>query len=286
MKDNKNMPFIIEINESSEINRDELAHWQNSIELIEILDGSYQCHVDGGHFLSGKGDLCIINRGSIHRVLEEKSGNVQYCRKKVFIFNPDDIVDDNDIYRKYVQPLLEDNAFSHLKFNSNKGISKEIFALIDDIEQLTIDRPVGYEMESIGLIYMILRRLYLAYELKKNDLNEDFNSNVHVQRRMLSFIYDYFSDKVTLDDIAGSGRVSRSTCIRLFHEYTGKSPIDFLNSYRLEVSAQLLTSGRRPITDISQDCGFSQQSYYNKMFRKEFGMTPNEYRKKYTVISS
>lgn len=282
MNESKNkLPFFIEVNSSSQNQREELAHWHNSIELIEVLDGNYSCHVDDKTFIAQKGDLCIINKGRIHRILDNSREIQKSCIKKSFFFNPDDIIDNSELYTKYVEPLLEAHAFSHMQLHSHKGIGKEIFHLIDEIEVLSQNQSDAHELEILGLLYMLIRRLYLAYELKKKELNEEFNSNTHLQRRMTNYIYEHFGEKLSLDDIANSGNISRSTCIRLFNEYTGKSPIDFLNSYRLEVSSQLLKDKKRRITDIAQECGFTQQSYYNRMFRKEFGLTPNEYRKQF-----
>jgi len=280
-KTKNKLPFLIEVNSSSPNQRDELAHWHNSIELIEVLDGNYSCHVDNKTFIAQKGDLCIINKGRIHRILDNSREIQKNCIKKSFFFNPDDIIDNSELYTKYVEPLLEAHAFSHMQLHSHKGIGQEIFRLIDEIEVLSKNQSDAHELEILGLLYMLIRRLYLAYELKKKELNEEFNSNTHLQRRMTNYIYEHFGEKLSLDDIANSGNISRSTCIRLFNEYTGKSPIDFLNSYRLEVSSQLLNDKKRRITDIAQECGFTQQSYYNRMFRKEFGLTPNEYRKQF-----
>ena len=280
-KTKNKLPFLIEVNSSSPNQREELAHWHNSIELIEVLDGNYSCHVDDKTFIAQKGDLCIINKGRIHRILDNSREIQKNCIKKSFFFNPDDIIDNSELYTKYVEPLLEAHAFSHMQLHSHKGIGQEIFRLIDEIEVLSRNQSDAHELEILGLLYMLIRRLYLAYELKKKELNEEFNSNTHLQRRMTNYIYEHFGEKLSLDDIANSGNISRSTCIRLFNEYTGKSPIDFLNSYRLEVSSQLLKDKKRRITDIAQECGFTQQSYYNRMFRKEFGLTPNEYRKQF-----
>lgn len=281
MKSFTELPFHFEQYDTPESPRDELAHWHHSIELIQILEGSFCCHVDGQQFIAKQGDICIINRDSIHRILDENKELSSPCRKKSLIFNPDDIVSNGTIYNQYIQPLLHENAFSHMQFHSNKGIGKEIVNLIEQIEGLIAEKPLGYEVEAIALVYMILRRLYLAYETKEHHSRANMNSNLYIQRKMAAFIYENFDSKLTLEEIANSGKVSKSTCIRLFKEYTGKSVIDFLNSYRLEISTKHILSGQKNITEIAQECGFAQQSYFNKLFKKEFGMTPNEYRKKH-----
>lgn len=65
----------------------------------------------------------------------------------------------------------------------------------------------------------------------------------------------------------------------LFKKYTQNSPIEFLNLYRLEVSTSFLKNTTDNISTISLNCGFGQQSYYNRLFIREYGITPKEYRK-------
>ena len=272
-KQNFIIPFLIEKNEIEEI--DELAHWHHSFEFIEILEGEYQCHVSGKTFLAHPGDLCIINRSRIHRILNQKK---ERCRKKVLIFDPDYFIHNPEIYQKYVKPLQEETAFSHMQLKFKSGMGAELIHLIDEIDRLNSEKPVGYEMETIGLIYLLLRRLYLVHHQQEKLLQENYDLNSTIQRKMTLYIYEHYAEHLTLEKIAQAGLVSKSTCIRLFKEYTGKSPIDFLNRYRLEVSSQLLKNSHRSITDIAFECGFSQASYFNRQFKKEYGSSPNQYR--------
>lgn len=96
---------------------------------------------------------------------------------------------------------------------------------------------------------------------------------------MVSYLYQHYSEKITLDDIAASGHVSRSKCCRIFKHYLQQSPIDFLNAYRLKVSCSLLASTDKSITEIALACGFNHLSYFSKYFAENYGCTPREYRK-------
>ena len=52
-----------------------------------------------------------------------------------------------------------------------------------------------------------------------------------------------------------------------------------MNQYRMEIAAGKLLSGVESVTDIALDTGFHNISYFNRVFKKKFGMTPKEYRK-------
>lgn len=282
---NQELPLVIEKENLDTHKQDELAHWHNSFELIEVVEGRFYCNVDGSEFLINKGNICIINRGRLHHIYTEDS-NASICRKKTIIFNPDYFIKDQNIYEKYILPLLEKDAFAHIQFNIKKGIGLDINTLMKEIEALEDEKPIGYELEEYSLIYKVIRYLYLAYQSSKQSIHTTYDANVQIQRNMTSFIHEHFNSKIGLEDIAEAGQVSKSTCIRLFHKYTGKSPIDFLNNYRLQMSAEKLVTTSEQITEIAYACGFGQPSYFNRLFLKEYNMTPNQYRKQHARMKS
>ena len=282
---NQELPLVIEKENFDTHKQDELAHWHNSFELIEVVEGKFYCNVDGSEFLINKGNICIINRGRLHHIYTEDH-NAFKCRKKTIIFNPDYFIKDQNIYEKYILPLLEKDAFAHIQFNIKKGIGLDINTLMKEIEALEDEKPIGYELEEYSLIYKVIRYLYLVYQSSKQSIHTAYDANVQIQRNMTSFIHEYFGSKIGLEDIAEAGQVSKSTCIRLFHKYTGKSPIDFLNNYRLQMSAEKLVTTSEQITEIAYACGFGQPSYFNRLFLKEYNMTPNQYRKQHARMKS
>ena len=56
--------------------------------------------------------------------------------------------------------------------------------------------------------------------------------------------------------------------------------VEYLNSYRLFQASVMLLSGADSVTAVAQSCGFDNLSYFNRLFRKKYGCTPGEYRKK------
>lgn len=67
---------------------------------------------------------------------------------------------------------------------------------------------------------------------------------------------------------------------REFSKYYGITPTDFINEIRLKKSAKLLLQTDMLIIAISDKCGFNTLTYYNKLFKKYYGCSPSEYRKR------
>ena len=55
--------------------------------------------------------------------------------------------------------------------------------------------------------------------------------------------------------------------------------IEYMNQYRLEMASRQLAGTELPITSIALESGFNNISYFNRVFKKKFGVTPKEYRK-------
>ena len=85
---------------------------------------------------------------------------------------------------------------------------------------------------------------------------------------MVSYIFQNYSGRITLDDIAAAGNVSRSKCCRIFRDRLQQTPIDFLNQYRLQVSRRLLLEDGLSVTEAATACGFGHLSYFSKLFLK------------------
>ena len=69
--------------------------------------------------------------------------------------------------------------------------------------------------------------------------------------------------------------------VHAFKEYKGMSPINYLIDRRIQEAQYLLETSNYSIAKIAQAVGFSSQSYFSQVFRKEKGVSPNQYRKSY-----
>lgn len=261
----------------SEIAHEEMLHWHDDIEIIRIRKGNIHCHVNDTDFLLNPGELCFINFDTMHRVYntQEVEGDLD-----VLTIKTDMLAQNKEIYEKYIVPIIHNPDFAHVQMDGRNSYAKLISDIFDALYDLITEKPVGYELDVVGYIYMIFRRLYLVY-ISEKDIPVSYSTDVSMQRRMSAYIYEHYQEKVTLDDIAGAAGVSRSKCASLFRKYTQKTPINFLNSYRLEMGSKMLTSTDESIAYIANACGVGEQSYFNRLFMKEFGCTPLEWRKKH-----
>lgn len=96
---------------------------------------------------------------------------------------------------------------------------------------------------------------------------------------LLDFLRGRMDDgSLNMDAMAEAMNMSRSALFKRTKALTGKSPMDILREMRMERAATLISSGGYPIAQIAYMTGFNDTHYFSKVFKKETGMTPTEYR--------
>ncbi|MCH1981931.1 AraC family transcriptional regulator [Ruminococcus sp. OA3] len=95
----------------------------------------------------------------------------------------------------------------------------------------------------------------------------------------LQYISSHFHEEVDLNRMADLCSFSASHLIRIFKKYTGSTPHEYLLSYRLRQSKQLLLTSPRSVEQIAEVCGFNSASHFARAFKKQEGMTPSDFRK-------
>ena len=95
---------------------------------------------------------------------------------------------------------------------------------------------------------------------------------------ILNYINEHFAEDISINTLATLCDYSEYHFMRFFKKHIGLTCIQYINNLRLEKASILLTSSNMPITDISLDVGFDNLSYFNKLFKRKYKLTPKEFR--------
>ena len=93
----------------------------------------------------------------------------------------------------------------------------------------------------------------------------------------------FYNEKIKVSDLADLSGFSESYFMDLFRQYVGMSCIQYINHYRIQKAAHALEKTGKSVTEIAMDQGFNNVSYFNLQFRREFGMTPRQFRKRQEI---
>lgn len=98
---------------------------------------------------------------------------------------------------------------------------------------------------------------------------------------VIRYISRHFMEKISIPQLAAVANRSEAGFIRFFKQQIGRTPVEFLNQYRIDRARNLLRHWDMDITEIAYECGFSSSSYFSTLFKKETELSPLEYRKKF-----
>lgn len=93
-------------------------------------------------------------------------------------------------------------------------------------------------------------------------------------RAALGEMSAHYDEERRVADYAELCGMSEVNFRRLFREYTGKTPIEYRNGLRLENAALLLESGDYNVSEAAEACGFSNLSFFTRLYKRKYGHTP------------
>ena len=100
-----------------------------------------------------------------------------------------------------------------------------------------------------------------------------------ISEMIVKYISENYRRKITVSDICDDLGYSKSTLLSSFKRQMGTTVGAYLNDVRLENARRMISDTQRTINDIALSTGFSDQSYFSKVFLQKYGITPSEYRK-------
>lgn len=100
-----------------------------------------------------------------------------------------------------------------------------------------------------------------------------------ILRRIRDRIEAELDTELSLASLAKESGYSRAHFLRMFRAATGLTPHQYILEMRLSAAQQLLRQSKISLVDVALKCGFSSQTHMNDVFRKQLGVTPQEYRR-------
>ena len=160
--------------------------------------------------------------------------------------------------------------------------------------QLTCECEYGEELKEIVFemlhhtrstaenLYYLQGKLYqffsvLARGIEIQQYSNDTKESIHVQEA-IAYIKNYYSQKITVEDIANYLALNRSYLYTIFMNSLGISPKDFLTEFRISRGKEQLALTDLSVEEIAVSCGYRNSLAFGKIFKQKVGITPTQYR--------
>lgn len=250
-------------------------HWHMEHELILVLQGVLRLSVEGEAFELAPGDCMLIADGAIH------GGTPEGCIYECLVFDLERFLAGTTTCGQRVALLTEGEARLEGKFPAGTQAAAIVSQLFQAMET---ERP-GYELTTMGLLWQLWgellgqRLLGAAEPGPPRDIRR-----AQAVKNVLRRIRSSYGQPLTLEDLAAEAALEPKYFCRVFRQITGRTPINYLNYYRVECAAELLCTTQGSITDIALECGFGDVSYFSRMFRRFKNETPGQYRRAHLAV--
>ena len=252
-------------------------HWHEELEIVIITEGSVRMRIAGSEFEMKAGEGYFSNSGILHtEKLLTPTGH-----QHALVFSHKIISQREDlIWKKYVAPVLGNDKLPFLQLKASVPWQKEILRLAETAWEQGAYETNDYALfvrSGLSMAFAIITDHIDDMEYETSYTSAYQRDELRIKKIMLYIEKNYGSD-ITLETIAKSANISSSTCLRLFSTVLGMTPIKYLMTFRIRKAAEeLKRANGRSISEIAHSCGFSDASYFNRCFRKEYGVTPSKY---------
>lgn len=160
----------------------------------------------------------------------------------------------------------------HIFYTGKSPAYQKLFQ--EMIRELQLCRPHYEELLSMLLLQLFIlinRQLVSGPKLAGYVQNE--------MEAAIRHFSDNYNSEIIIDDYAASMHRSTVWFIRSFKQYTGVTPMQYIISLRISNAQRLLGTSDYNVTEIASIVGYDNPLYFSRLFKKQTGMAPSEYRK-------
>lgn len=163
---------------------------------------------------------------------------------------------------------------SHVIYTGTSLEYKKIFTQM--IQELQMCRE-NYE----ELLVLLLRQIFIL--IRRYSVNRPKTINSYLESEMeraVKHFHEHYNTAISIEDYAKSRGMSASWFIRSFKEFTGSTPMQYILSIRMMNAQNLLETTEYNVTEIGNIVGYDNPLYFSRLFKKQNGVSPSEFRKK------
>ncbi len=247
--------------------RDSEPHWHNAIEFIYFISGELEVSLNGVSYKPSSGDVMVINSSIVHSFNITKAPVDYYI-----LIASDDYFKGSGLYSNsvYFSPHVRD---------------ENVKLLFDKIIKEYENKQEFFESSILSLltsVFVYLRRNYTnhvdsVFPVEKRKIN--------MVREALDFIKNNYAERFLVEDISKHLHFSKSYLSHAFKSVTGYSLVEYINLVRC-LNARALLIENKSVLETALSTGFSEVSYFTRVFKKTMGILPSEAKKEHLTLYS
>ncbi|MGN0574521.1 MAG: AraC family transcriptional regulator [Ruminococcus sp.] len=248
--------------------REQMIHMHDCLEIIYVFSGQVEVKVSFERFSLSPGEFIAINQYDVHAI---SAVGEDALIATVHISDTVHLADDGFIVW-WPEALKYDSGIYWKQAGNIRAL----------ITQYAGNAPERIIMISVNNIIRTFLNELKVEAFPRNGRPADYSENELLRiHSMYIYMYEHLDERLTLDKMASDFAISTSYLSHYIKAVLGDNYQNALNIMRCERAETDILGSRLPIYEISDKYGFSSSRYFAAVFRKYFGYSPAEYRKKY-----
>ena len=251
--------------------REESERFHRYHELYYIAEGKCSVFIGQRTYRLQAGDFALIPAGTLHKTDFTSHGqNTKYVIS--FSVNTARQID------AFLETEIAETGIRAGKIKAPVQRQEAVLLLVNRmLYEFENQPPLGRSL-CLALLAELLISLqrYRAGEAENDGIEDTAHGRM---REVAAYLCEHSREQITLSEVAAHFAVSPSHLSRVFHRETGFGLREYLVHYRIRQACDLLLNSDLSVTQIADQCGFSDSNYFGDAFKKATGLSPREYRK-------
>jgi AraC family transcriptional regulator, transcriptional activator of pobA len=277
-------PFAVKLFHYSSRKHTRGLTWHERLELFLPLDGPARFLMGDAKVELEPGDLLVVDNLKLHSVLDFAGFNTRVI---VVSFLPEFVYSLGSPAHDYAFLIpfyskIEDHPHLLRASDELAGPVYDAFERLMECYFAVADgryRQAGCKAFFLEILYHLARRFHRSEVLRVEFLRQQQRSQR--LQKLFEHISQHYPERITVNEAARLVHMSSAAFMKLFKQVAGLTFVAYMTRVRLARSLPLLRETELSIAEVSGQVGFSEQSYFDRRFKRQFGLTPLLYRKQF-----
>lgn len=251
------------------------THWHEEAEFTLITEGQALYHIDLAEYPVETGDLLFIPPLVLHSISLQEYPKIS---SETYVFHMNFLGGNStDICStRYLTPLMNQEFSMPYLIKLEHPAYASLRKIFNQINSLYGAAVPGYEL---ALKSLFLQTIFLLLQYSKRNLSSDTGTSSDKLKQVLDYIEVHYAENITISELAKLCYFSDYHFMRFFKKHMNMTCVEYINNLRLEKSVELFEQGNTSILDVSLSTGFHNLSYFHKVFKRKYHMTPKSFLK-------
>lgn len=251
-------------------------HWHEEFEWIYAEYGPLRLTTRETCVSLNPGEFCFINSGELHEIRSQGES-----LHHAVVFHPGllDFALYDVCQHEFIRPVTGKTLrFPTLARFLPPETENRIRSHLLEIVRLYRESSAGASLSIRIHLLHVVESLFQAGAFRENTQPQKDRDCLDKLKRVIEYIHQNYAGPIPLETLARLCFMSPNYFCRFFKQQMGRTPVAFINEYRIEKACEMLAESALPISDISLSAGFGNFSYFIRKFREYKGVTPKTYR--------